>query len=564
MQNMKPAWLTNKNQNRNIFHMWVPCDHKKIIHMKKIYYIFSSTLMVLIFSACTENFEDLNKHPYLLTNESLQQDFNHIGAFFQPILRASLFGRTADRHQIQHNLTHESFIRHLATPTPFVSGINNTTYVITWNTFWSHVYSEVMAPARQVILTAEEGGYDVFAKWAKLLQVVSAARLTAYYGPIIYSNYGSTDQTVYYDSEEDLHNTLFDDLDEILTVLNANKDFTGLTRFDATYNGDINSWIRFANSLRLQLAIRISNVTPELAKEEGEKAINAPGGLILSNADNTIISLYGVQQPHAVICLTWGDTRMSATMESVLIGYEDGRIHKYFEPATDNTVYNDHSDWPYKGIRNGAFLQAKAQRTGYSTITRSIQSVTGGALMTASMIHFMLAEAALRGWAGTETAKYHYEEGVRASFAEWGAAGVEEYLLDDTKLPLDYVDPKAEGDVNSFINRINVTVKWDDAASNEVKLEKIMTQKWIATYLNSVETWVDHRRTGYPKLPYNYRNDSNETWGIVAADDFLRRMPFVSAERTNNPEGVADAVQKLGGPDMINTRLWWDTGGPNF
>ena len=113
-----------------------------------------------------------------------------------------------------------------------------------------------------------------------------------------------------------------------------------------------------------------------------------------------------------------------------------------------------------------------------------------------------MAEAALRGWAGTQSAQYHYEEGVKASFEEWKAGGVDAYLQNDTGLPMDYDDPRAEGAVNDFVNRITVTVKWDEAADNEVKLEKIMTQKWISGFHNTVETWVDHRRNDYPKLPF--------------------------------------------------------------
>ncbi|MEX0362905.1 MAG: SusD/RagB family nutrient-binding outer membrane lipoprotein, partial [Allomuricauda sp.] len=145
-----------------------------------------------------------------------------------------------------------------------------------------------------------------------------------------------------------------------------------------------------------------------------------------------------------------------------------------------------------------------------------------------------------------------------------GVGGVDDYLADDTSIPWDYTDPKADAGVNAFTNRITNTIAWDEAADNETKLEKIITQKWIAAYTDSMEPWVDHRRTDYPKLPFNYQNDSSPDWGIIAADDFLRRMTFIQSERTNNPEGVADATAKLGGPDEIGTRLWWDTGGPNF
>ena len=60
------------------------------------------------------------------------------------------------------------------------------------------------------------------------------------------------------------------------------------------------------------------------------------------------------------------------------------------------------------------------------------------------------------------------------------------------------------------------------------------------------------------------RYDSNEDWGIIGQEDFLKRMPFVFNERMNNSEGVAGAVAKLGGPDKISTRLWIHPEGPNF
>lgn len=524
--------------------------------MKKIYLFL--TAFLLLSGACTDNFEEANINPYQISDESLQQDFNHVGAFF-PTMLSNLFG-----NQVNHNLVNDSFVRHLGTPTPFTSGINNTTYYIRWNGYWDRIYNNVMAPGRQVIQVAEEGGYDVFASWARLIQIIGMSRLTAYHGPLIYSNYGSPDQTIMYDSEEELYTQFFAQLDEILEVFNANLEYEGIGAFDASYDGDISSWVRLANSLRLRLAMRISKVDPAWAREEGEKALSAPGGLIMSNEDNFNISLYGAFFHPAQICFQWNDTRMSATMESILIGYGDNRIESFFDPATDDTLYPDHADSPYKGIRNGALLVAKDDRLTYSTIASDFENWTQRPLFRAAETQFLMAEAALRGWTGTQGAQYHYEEGVRASFAEWGAGGADEYLMNNTGIPLDYDDPKAEGDVNDFANRITVTVAWDEAASNEIKLEKIMTQKWIAGYMNSVETWVDHRRTDYPKLPYNYKNDSNSDWGVVAPDDFLRRMPFIQNERTGNPDGVADATEKLGGPDEIGTRLWWDTGGSNF
>lgn len=528
--------------------------------MKSVIY-FGIILVLVFVVSCTDDFGELNTHPYRIDDESLKQDFNHIGAFY-PDMLFNLFG-----NQVEHNLVHDSFVRHLATPTPFVGGINNTTYYIRWNAYWNRIYDRVMAPGNQVVNIARRGGYDVFVQWAKLIQITGCSRLSAYHGPIIYTQYGKSG-AVMYDSEEVLYNVWFSELDEIIEVFKENKEYIGLTKFDETYNGDIGLWIKFANSLRLRLAMRLSKVAPDLAKIEGEKAIADSEGLILQNSDNMNISLYGRSFNPATISFAWNDTRMSATMESVLVGYKDSRISKYFNTVVDASLFLDHPDWPYKGIRNGAYLLAKDDHISYSTISSNFKTVKNRRLFTASETHFLLAEAALRGWRGTGNAKEHYEDGIRASFEEWEADGVDAYLADDVSVPINYndivYDGIGDGSINDFTSRMDITIKWDETADNETNLERIMTQKWIAGYMNTVETWVDHRRTDYPKLPFNYLNESNADWGIIADDDFIRRMPFVNTEVDNNPEGVTDAITKLDGPDEIGTRLWWDTGGPNF
>jgi len=521
--------------------------------MKKIFF---AIILTLAFFACTDNFEEANRNHFLISDEELDQDFNRLGSPFQSLL-SNQFG-----HQIEEDLCHDNWVRHLGTPTPFVGGVNNTTYYIRWNTYWNRIYNNVMSPAAQVIKQADEGGYEVFSAWAKLLQVYAISKLTVYHGPVIYSNYGISGQANIYDGEPALYNQLFTDLDAIQSVFSGNKDYAGLKKFDASYNGHIANWSKLVNSLRLRLAIRISKVAPDLAQTQGEKALSDPSGLISANSENFNVSLYGNKLPMNVICFEWGDTRMGAAMESFLVGLKDNRIASYFAPAADNTLYPDHPDWPYKGIHSGAYLDAKDQRLTYSTINESFKSVTSRRSFTFSEVLFLKAEAALRGWNGAGDAKTNYEEGIRASFADWGAGGVDAYLADASSTPIDYVDPKDSK--NNFTSRSTVTVAWSDADSDELKLEKIITQKWINNFTNANEAWADHRRTGYPKLPYNAKNDSNADWGVIANDDFLRRMPFLNSERDNNPEGVADATKKLGGPDEIGTRLWWDTGGPNF
>jgi hypothetical protein len=466
----------------------------------------------------------------------------------------NLFG-----HQIEEDLCHDSWMGYLNTPTPFVGNVNNTTYYIRWNSYWGRIYGNVMLAAKRVIETADaEGGYPVEIAMAKLIRILGISKLTAYHGPVIYSNYGTSVTPVLYDSEADLYNGIFTELDQIYTVFNSNLAYT---LNEPSYGGDVGKWIKVINSLRLRLAMRISKGDPALAKAQGEKAMSDPAGLITTNTLNFNVSLMGSKMPMAVICFEWDDTRMGAVMESFLLGLNDGRVAKYFQGpnlAKDPSL----AAYPYLGVRNGAYIDIKDTRVPYSRVSEDFKSVQTRRSITAAEVSFLKAEAALRGWTGAGDAKTNYEDGVRLSFSDWGAAGVDDYLADATSKPRDYVDPYDAR--NNFTASSTITVAWSEADNNELKLEKIITQKWINNFTNTLESWADFRRTGYPKIPHVARNDSSADWGIISADEWIKRMPFITAERTGNAAGVDDATAKLGGSDLISTRLWWDVAGPNF
>lgn len=523
--------------------------------MKKI---ISLILLIGVLGSCTKNFESINQDPNQISDEMLQQDFNLVGSPFSGML-FNLFG-----HQIEEDLCYDSWMGYMGTPTPFVGNVNNTTYYIRWNTYWNRAYGSVMSPAKQVGQLAKDNNLPLFGTWAKLVKVLSISKLTAVHGPVIYSNYGSTDPVIKYDKESDLYNLFFSQLDSVQTDFNANKDYKGFAKFDPSYKGAITSWMKLVNSLRLRLAMRISKIAPDIAKTQGEKAMSDPAGLIETNADNFIVSLLGDKIPVAVICFEWDDTRMGAVMESFLGGLKDGRVSKYFSPAASSSLYADHPSFPYKGIRNGAYVAAKIDRVPFSTVSQDFRSVQTRRGFTAAEVKFLKAEAGLRGWAGAGDPKTNYEDGVKLSFADWGAGGVDAYLADNTSKPLNYVDPVDSR--NNFTASSTVTAAWNELDSRELKLEKIITQKWISNFTNGLESWVDFRRTGYPKIPHVAKNDSSPDWGVIAADQWIKRMPFVNGERTGNEQGVADAVTKMGAgaKDDIATRLWWDTGGPNF
>jgi hypothetical protein len=517
--------------------------------------ILFALISLIAFAACTDDFIETNTNPYQISDETLKQDFNLVGSPFSGMI-FNLNGG-----QIEEDLCADNWLGYMGTPTDFVGNVNNTTYSITWNSFWGRQYGSVMSPAKQVIRLAGENKLPMFAVWAKLVRILSMSKLTAVHGPIIYSQYGTTANSILYDKESDLYPLFFKQLDSIQTEFAANKTYTGYKKFDPSkYAGSIPQWQKLVNSMRLRLAMRLSKVDPAQAKTQGEKALSDPAGLITTNADNFTNSLNGIIMPVGQICYEWDDTRMGAPMESFLIGLNDGRISKYYAPITNAALYADHPSMPYKGIRNGGYVKAKADHVPFSKVSEDFKTVQTRRNFTAAEVAFLKAEAGLRGWAGAGDPKANYEEGVKLSFADWGAGGVDAYLADKTSKPINYIDPIDAR--NNFTALSTVTVAWNEADPLELKLEKIITQKYINNFTNTTEAWVDFRRTGYPKIPSASKNDSNANWGIIPVGELIKRMPFVNAERTGNTAAVADAVSKMGAgaKDDIATRLWFDTG----
>ena len=303
--------------------------------------------------------------------------------------------------------------------------------------------------------------------------------------------------------------------------------------------------------MRLRLAMRVVKIKPALAKTEAEKAINQPFGVLTTNADIAKVIIPNFIDPIFTISSAWGDIRMSADMESIMGGYSDPRLAKFF---------NESADFPgqYRGIRTGINMIAKSDRTGMSEIG-SVVGSNEKVLMTTAEVYFLRAEGALRGWNMGGSAQSLYEAGITASFAQHGVSGAATYLADNVKTAKNFVDVKDVANNGIAVN--NVTIAWNGAATNEVKLQKIITQKWIANFPEGQEAWSEYRRTGYPKL---FRVLHNTSGGTVTTEFGPRRVNFVQSEKDGNPEGVKTGLAKLGGADNGGTRLWWDTTGANF
>ena len=191
----------------------------------------------------------------------------------------------------------------------------------------------------------------------------------------------------------------------------------------------------------------------------------------------------------------------------------------------------------------------------------NVSSSTPIQFMNAGEVYFLRAEAALRGWNAGGDAETLYENGIATAFSQpLGAtqakAGDASAYIKRTTLPKGYVDPKNSSYSDSSTGQ--VSVNWADATGFDEKLEKIITQKWIALFPDGQEAWSEFRRTGCPRVIRVARNNSG---GLIDSKKQVARLPYPTNLSKDYPDLYQEAVNNselLGGADNGGTKLWWD------
>lgn len=523
---------------------------KKIPHFRSA--IVGLLLMPLLVAGCTDDFSALNTPDNEIVASNI--DANLVGQAFAQSQYRGMYGLNW-QFQISTSLFADLYAQYFATT---AVNFDSDQYVEVgrWiDLAWTSFYGDAAPQLKLVRDFTAENEMNVENAIANVWRVQLYHRITDYWGPIIYSEFGNGEKVVPYDAQEAVYNDFFTRLDEAIQVLENNRGEQPFGSNDLVYGGNVDQWIQFANSLRLRLAMRIRYVDPGKAQAEAEKAINA--GVIESNADNAmILTTANNRHPYATIT-DWGEFRMSSAMESVLEGYDDPRVGTYFSQAVDGDRDGDGS--PYEGMRNGLPRTDKGSElnTDYSDMgTNWLNSNRGGInppirVMGAAEVYFLRAEGALLGWQMGGTAEQLYNEGIRMSMTEEriGAPSdaVDAYIA-STNTPVSPDDEWGTAPLS------DIPVAFESGASQERQLEQIITQKWLALYPDAWEAFAEYRRTGYPRL-YPIIESQNTK---LAEGDIFRRMTFVSSEYDTNGDAVQEATNLLGGEDANDTRLWWD------
>ena len=479
--------------------------------MKTIKYIIVLAVIVIV-SGCTKDFEEINTNtnapksvqPSLLLRQVIYNFGDNMS--YEGFAAGDLLSQY--RTALDFNL----FDRH-ALKSPQLGGNP-------WPIFYKNLRDN------EIILkqSRQNSTLKVYEGPALILKAYMTAGLTDLFGDVPYFNaFNGTEGEVTpaYDSQESIYmneNGILDNLDKGILAIQNYTDVIPL-QGDILYNGNLQSWVRFAKSLKIKYLVRISakvNVAARL------QALYSEGNYITTNSQNAIFNFTNTApNSFRMAQLRVGDFNnyvMSETMEDILNGLNDTRIGKFFRPFSNST------SGQYNGLLNGvnsagtSIVLANYSLSG--TVFREDTSSLDANFLTAWEVQFALAEAAEKGLI-IANAKTLYDNGVTMAFQYW-----------NTPLPATYLTGPAA---------------YNNPGSTPLK--QIITQKWIANIINGYEGWVEYRRTGFPALRTVSASLNNNLIPV--------RMPYPAEEEALNRTNYKVAATATD-DNSINFPVWWD------
>ncbi len=403
-------------------------------------------------------------------------------------------------------------------------------------------YSGELEDLRRVItkgLAAKDPG--TYAP-AQILRTWDFAHLTNTFGDIPYFSALAGDSaggslSPKYDAQKDIYADFFKVLDAASKSLASASNSLG--KADPVYAGSPAAWQKFANSLRLRLAMQIVNVDPATASAQVQAALAAPGGVFASNADMAQFAWPGdgvYDNPWSVNFQSRDDHRMSQTFMNILLASNDPRIPVFAQPTVSDPT-------KYAGMPNGLTQTTASPYANIASRPGKIfwpasntAGVTGGKgvstpsyLMTYAEVAFIEAEAAIRGIGGLTAgqAQGFYTAAIKASMAQWG-------VTDQTA-------------INAFLANSNIALGTGVTAQTQ-----IATQEWVALFTDGMSAWALWRRTCAPL--------TLKPGPFAIINTVPRRFQYSDTEKSVNASSLNAALSAMGATtDDFTTRMYWDT-----
>lgn len=505
-------------------------------------------------------------------------------------------------YQITTNLSHDIYAGYVANNQPKHSlKTPDYSYGDGWSgQRWAHFYNERSSEYRTLLraykFNDNPGKYKNMFYITRIYYVFLALANTDTYGAMPFREYAQAripeTNNVKYDTQEEVYDAMFRMLEQAVDSINPNDASQyKIDSDDICYFGDVNKWLRFANTLRLRMALRISNVAPERAKQEAENALNNQYGLMQSNADNMqTVPKYapiemggndsgGDENALAMCSVAYGgESVMSWDLEQFYrnlstgggkyqiktgrTGYEEKTIDPrclvcwYRAKMTSTSIAAGEESLreDFVGCKRGAqapdidmgVLNYSITRTEPKPASKNLNNnywfnySRPTVWLGYSESLFLKAEAALRGWTGqdlTMDAEGYFRAGVQAS--------------------MDYYEIDSSA-AQSYIEGLKVLNDGTFASGDKEKiLEAIITQKWMAVFPNGNEGWADFRRTDYPALANQLTNVSG---GDVPEGKMIKRLLYPNSESSNK---YFNEHSELQAANTQGTRLWWDVADTN-
>ncbi|MBB6238330.1 hypothetical protein HDC90_002963 [Pedobacter sp. AK013] len=389
-----------------------------------------------------------------------------------------------------------------------------------FTSLWSTAYAQSIPGYNKIIELGDAQGNSGYKGVALILRSWVFLLLTDAYGDIPYSQAGKIKQfiTPVYDKQKDVYYGILEDLKSGQKALNLN---TGNASGDIIYSGSTAGWQKFANSLRLRIALHIADKEPAKAKQIIDE-IKAEGGqFISSNLENAKLDYDASpqQNPVAASFETRNDYRISKTIVDRLKALDDARLPIYAS-KTENAPQG------YVGIPNGS-TNSEASEIGLANSSKPgayfLDPKAPAVILSYAEVLFDRAEAAARGFT-TENAEDLYKQAITASYAQYGLNNL-------------------NSNIEVYLNR--AVVQYDP--SNYKK--SIGEQKWIALFGQGLEAWTEQRRLDYPQLTASVNTVLN---GKIPV-----RFIYPGTEQSLNGQNYKNAVSSQGA-DLLTTKLWFD------